>query len=76
MGEEAVKIADLHHDEYWRATVTLPTPPDGVTFTVDRKWGSWQRVEGDRRYDIPARIAAALQARVKVEERRAARASG
>jgi hypothetical protein len=68
-----VKIADLEQrDGVWRATVTLPTPPDGVTFHVDRRYGSWRitpKREGRGYLPVLPEVAAALQARVRKLER-------
>ena len=65
-------------DGIWHAIITLPTPPDGETYHLDRRYGSWRVTPerpGSGHRDVLPEVAAALQRRVRAEERHAARTS-
>ncbi len=69
-----MKIANLRFEEgYWKATVSAPDPPNGHTYEVDTKYGSWQVVpatpEEPRRFVLAA-AAAQLQREVHKLERK------
>lgn len=73
-----MKIVTLTDESgFWTATLDV----DGIAYAVDRRFGSWQMAVAEtptqrahRKFVLPE-VAAALQARVRREERSRARAA-
>lgn len=68
-----LRVTDLTRTEkgYWTATITV----GGMTAAVDDSSGSWQTTRGENgcTRDVHPWIAAALQQRVRVAERKLAK---